>query len=189
MKNFSEKTLKEFILVSRQIPKITCEQVIQNISSKNWGVHYWAKRDGDTHSDTSQEFNTHFSEQDTIDILVPHIKNAIAKYFEYLGDDCKFGIGKISTPRINRYDKDKQMLEHVDHIHSVFDNENSGIPILSIVGCLNEDYESGQFTFGEDYEVKLGAGDILVFPSIFMYPHKVNKITAGTRYSFVCWAY
>ena len=38
-------------------------------------------------------------------------------------------------------------------------------------------------------EIKLKTGDILMFPSNFMYPHEVTECTKGTRYSFVSWAF
>ena len=40
-----------------------------------------------------------------------------------------------------------------------------------------------------DKEIKLTRGDILIFPSNFMYPHKVKDITEGVRHSFVSWAF
>jgi predicted 2-oxoglutarate/Fe(II)-dependent dioxygenase YbiX len=43
--------------------------------------------------------------------------------------------------------------------------------------------------FFKDYEIKLNAGDILIFPSVFMFPHRVDKVSKGTRYSFVSWAW
>ena len=36
---------------------------------------------------------------------------------------------------------------------------------------------------------KLNQGDVLIFPSNFLYPHKVNSIKKGTRYSFVSWVW
>ena len=32
-------------------------------------------------------------------------------------------------------------------------------------------------------------GDVLVFPSSFMFPHKVNLVKKGTRYSAISWAW
>ena len=63
-----------------------------------------------------------------------------------------------------------------------------GIPILSIVGLLNDNYEGGEFMI-RGKEVKLIRGDILIFPSNFIYPHEVKDITKGIRYSFVSWAF
>ena len=38
-------------------------------------------------------------------------------------------------------------------------------------------------------KIKLMRGDILLFPSNFMYPHEVKEITKGVRFSFVSWAF
>ena len=35
--------------------------------------------------------------------------------------------------------------------------------------------------------LKLSAGSIVFFPSNFMYPHSIEPITKGTRYSIVAW--
>jgi predicted 2-oxoglutarate/Fe(II)-dependent dioxygenase YbiX len=81
------------------------------------------------------------------------------------------------------------MRSHYDHIHSIFDGDRKGIPVLSILGVLNDDYKGGNFLFNDEHEVKLRQGDILIFPSIFLYPHKVKEVTEGTRYSFITWAF
>ena len=80
------------------------------------------------------------------------------------------------------------MRTHYDHIQSMFDGTMKGIPILSIVGLLNDNYEGGEFMI-RGKEVKLIRGDILIFPSNFIYPHEVKDITKGIRYSFVSWAF
>jgi predicted 2-oxoglutarate/Fe(II)-dependent dioxygenase YbiX len=54
---------------------------------------------------------------------------------------------------------------------------------------LNEDYEGGEFLFSSKHEITFKAGDMLVFPSNFMYPHEVKEIRKGERYSFVAWAF
>ena len=100
------------------------------------------------------------------------------------------GFIKTFTPiRFNRYSTGTMMREHYDHIHSLFDGERKGIPILSILGVLNEGYEGGEFLFFDHHEVPLKAGDIMVFPSNFMYPHTVKEVTKGERYTFVSWAF
>ena len=53
---------------------------------------------------------------------------------------------------------------------------------------LNEGYSGGLFSFlrGE-FNLSLGAGDAVMFPSNFMFPHEVTEITSGERYSIVTW--
>ena len=41
----------------------------------------------------------------------------------------------------------------------------------------------------DDTEIHLEVGDLLIFPSNFLYPHKVNMVTEGTRHSFVSWVW
>ena len=81
------------------------------------------------------------------------------------------------------------MRMHHDHIHSLFDGKERGIPVLSFVGNLNDDYEGGNLVFFGDYAVPLRAGDIVMFPSNFIYPHQVDEVTKSVRYSFVSWAW
>jgi predicted 2-oxoglutarate/Fe(II)-dependent dioxygenase YbiX len=78
---------------------------------------------------------------------------------------------------------------HCDHIHTLFDGKRRGIPILSIVGVLNENFEGGEWVMFENKKIELKTGDILMFPSNFLYPHGVLPITKGTRYSFVSWVW
>lgn len=81
------------------------------------------------------------------------------------------------------------MSEHCDHIYTMFDGERRGIPVLSVLGILNNNYSDGELVFWEDTVINTQAGDILIWPSNFMYPHKVNPVTNGMRYSFVSWAW
>ena len=81
------------------------------------------------------------------------------------------------------------MSKHVDHIHDLFTGDIKGIPILSILSLLNDNYQGGEFIMFDDYEIKLKAGDLLIFPSVFLYPHLVKPVTKGIRYSFVSWCY
>ena len=78
---------------------------------------------------------------------------------------------------------------HCDHISELFDGQRKGIPTLSIVGLLNEDYEGGELIMFDNYEIKLKQGDLMIFPSNFLYPHKVEPIKKGVRYSYVSWVW
>ena len=51
------------------------------------------------------------------------------------------------------------------------------------------DYEGGEFVMFDDYEIKFKSGDLIIFPSIFLYPHLVKPVKKGTRYSFVSWVW
>lgn len=106
--------------------------------------------------------------------------------------DFQVPIRGASGVRFNKYSVGQHMELHIDHIHSVFDGYYKGIPILSIVGFLNDNYEGGEFVFklgDETISYKLPANSVLVFPSAFPWPHEVTPVTAGTRYTWVMWCF
>ena len=46
----------------------------------------------------------------------------------------------------------------------------------------------GEFAFfNRELKYKLNQGDVIMFPSTFMYPHEIMPITKGTRYSIITW--
>ncbi len=76
------------------------------------------------------------------------------------------------------------MKKHVDHIYSLFTGDKRGIPVLSIVCVLNDNYEGGEFKFIEyEKEFKLKKNSALVFPAI--YSHQVCPIKKGKRFSLI----
>jgi hypothetical protein len=78
-----------------------------------------------------------------------------------------------------RYGKGQHFMEHHDHGFSY----NCTV---SLVSYLNDDYEGGGLYFrlqGITYEPK--AGDTVIFPSNYMYPHQALPVVSGTKYSLV----
>ena len=116
---------------------------------------------------------------------------ALERYIviEKIGGKEFDGWSGFSPIRFNRYNKNQIMSKHCDHIKSLFKGEIKGIPILSILCVLNDDYEGGEFIMFDDYEIKFKAGDLIIFPSVFLYPHLVKPVKKGTRFSFVSWCY
>jgi hypothetical protein len=65
---------------------------------------------------------------------------------------------------------------------------------FSLILMLNNDFEGGEIVFTtpsyeEEYRIKNVPGRLLVWPSNFMFPHKVDKVTKGTRFSIVGWSH
>ena len=76
--------------------------------------------------------------------------------------------------RFNKYKKNKKMAEHCDHIQSIFDGNIKGIPILSVLGILNNDYKILDMTAG-------CGGNMISFCEHFKYAVGVeNNITRYT---------
>ena len=75
------------------------------------------------------------------------------------------------------------------HIHTIFDGKIRGVPSLSVLGALNDNYEGGEFIMFDNKEYKIKAGQVLIFPSSFMFPHKVEPVTKGIRHTYISWVY
>jgi hypothetical protein len=63
---------------------------------------------------------------------------------------------------------------------------------LSLIYLLNNDYEGGELMFkdissNEIIKIETKPNRLIIWPSNFLYPHKVDAVTKGTRYSVVCW--
>jgi predicted 2-oxoglutarate/Fe(II)-dependent dioxygenase YbiX len=186
--------ITDYILVQNIVPANVCDKLIADTSEVCiWTKHQWQKygllEKPERIPETELDNATSTPEQN--EILHDFISQAIQNYQEMICSRNALGTGVsyLRSVSFNRYAVGTLMKEHYDHIHSIFDGDRRGIPILSIVGNLNDDYRGGEFVFFNKLEVELKKGDILIFPSSFMYPHKVNKITEGTRYSFVTWAF
>ena len=99
------------------------------------------------------------------------------------------GWSGYSNLRFNRYKEGQDLRLHADHAYNIFDGERKGIPILAMLMSYNDDYEGGNLVMFEDTEINLKKGELVIFPSNFMYYHKVTPVTKGTRYTGVSWVY
>ena len=188
--------LKDYIFhLDNWIPKNICNKSIEELSNDNtWERHKFS--DSQTFEAESKNGNKEldicFGDNLT---YLKELHNltwkALEKYIviDKVGGETLEGWAGFSQIRFNRYNKNQIMSKHIDHIQSIFTGEKRGIPFLSIVCVLNEDYEGGEFIMFDDYEIKFKTGDLIIFPSIFLYPHLVKPIKKGVRYSFVSWCH
>ena len=137
----------------------------------------------------SKELSISYDDCPSRSILSERIWYIIKDYLHYVDMPWFTRWSGYTIPRFNKYDEDKKMALHCDHIQSMFDGERKGIPTLSVLGVLNDDYEGGEFIMFDDTEIKFDKGDVLVFPSLFLYPHKVEPVKSGTRYSYISWVW
>lgn len=74
-----------------------------------------------------------------------------------------------------------------DHPEYTDDFKNKSKTLTMIIN-LNDEYVGGELSFwGKKKVYNLQKGDAIVFPSNFMYPHKVLPVKFGTRYSIITW--
>ena len=130
------------------------------------------------------------SEIDKIEAeMMKKIPDVLVEYLSYLNFDWLRGWTGYSGIKWNRYSLGQGMMKHWDNVNSVLEGEVTGVPFLSLIGFLNDDYEGANLILCEDKKIDAKKGNLLLFPSSFMYPHQVTPLTKGTRYSFVSWVY
>ena len=115
------------------------------------------------------------------------VENGIRKGVQKYLQQFKF-MGNLHLNEMNllKYQKDNFYLKHVDA-------SNTLNRTLSIIININEENEGGDLIFFNPYtdqaysKPTLKTGDMVIFPSNFLYPHQVMPVTKGERYSIVSW--
>jgi prolyl 4-hydroxylase len=60
------------------------------------------------------------------------------------------------------------------------------VTTVSVVAYINDDYEGGEIYFPRfDLTIKPKKGDVVIFPSTYIYEHASNDMISGTKYSIV----
>ena len=186
--NIKNLQLKDFVYINKGlIPKDTCRFVIDSIKNKSWNSHLWSTDGTDQFSYPTKELDVLEPTPDLEDILNPLISLSVKYYNDFIGSEKVSQVTCFSPVRFNRYQKGQTMRIHCDHIKTLFEGEVKGIPVLSIIINFNDDYKGGDLIFWDDYKVDLGEGDVVVFPSLFLFPHRIEEVTENIRYSGVAW--
>ena len=186
--NIKNLQLKNFIHIERGlIPKDTCRFVIDSIKNESWNSHLWSTDGTDFFSYPTKELDVLEPTPDLEDILNPLISLSVKYYNDFIGSEKVSQVTCFSPIRFNRYQKGQTMRIHCDHIKTLFEGEVKGIPVLSIIINFNDDYKGGDLIFWDDYKIDLGEGDVVVFPSLFLFPHRIEEVTENIRYSGVAW--
>ena len=173
-----------------------CKNSINELKKSEWAKHDWVtsaglttQPSGDNEPDriSADMFSPDVGKINNL--IVDKLQSTILEYIESLKFDWFDSWAGYSTIKFIKYSQGQTMQNHCDHIHSLFDGERKGVPILSIIGILNDDYEGGELIMFEDKKIKTKKGDLLIFPSNFLYPHEITPVTKGVRYSYVSWVW
>jgi hypothetical protein len=169
-----------------------CAQSVKELSQVEWEPYYYhdvVKNERFTKPDDNQ-LTTSYVHLSTTPVLMQKVWESLHKYIiEDVALHWFQGWAGYTELKFNRYDTNKQLDDHCDHVKSIFDGNRKGVPILTVIGLLNDDFEGGDFFAFEDEKIELKVGSIMVFPANFLFPHRVNPITKGTRFSFVSWVW
>tara|TARA_R100001015_G_scaffold19147_1_gene15182 strand:+ start:829 stop:1392 length:564 start_codon:yes stop_codon:yes gene_type:complete len=142
-----------------------------------------------TDTKTRNVLSYFFQDDNQNDILYKsHLFSICGKAINHYATKFTFMNEQMKLEAINllKYSKGHFYQPHVD-AHFLLHRQ------LSIIINLNNEYDGGKICFHDNekqhkvLDYKLDTGDLLVFPSTFLYPHSVDKITKGVRYSMVAW--
>jgi predicted 2-oxoglutarate/Fe(II)-dependent dioxygenase YbiX len=189
MKKNLESYVKKY---SNFLDKKFCNETIKQIKNLNWEEHkfYISKTKTNINVSKHQELENLINpENKNTDVIMEKIWHVVKKYTEELKFPWFDSWNGYTRIRYNKYSFNKKMAEHCDHIHSMFDGNMKGIPTLSVLGILNNDFKGGEFIMFKNKKIELKQGDLLIFPSLFLYPHRVDPVTKGTRYSYISWVW
>jgi predicted 2-oxoglutarate/Fe(II)-dependent dioxygenase YbiX len=119
-------------------------------------------------------------------IFFKHIDKIIKQHYSHY----KFKFSYLETNNLNQIDLLKYEVGGKYEIHT--DHCHQAQRTLTFILNLNEDYDGGDFVFynqnnTEMKRVKCKTATCIMFPSNFQYPHRIEPITKGTRYSIVAW--
>ena len=181
--------LTDYIQVyNGSISEDLCNRTVSSLQNVKWELHTFYDAMNNTKSSHDNEPHSYYKKVDTTYELMDCLKKVISGYvssYEFTHWNSWLG---FSYPKFNRYVVGSEMTNHCDHIHSLFSGDVRGIPVLTMIGQLNKEYSGGELVL-LDKQYDLGVGDVLIFPSCFLYPHHVKKVTDGVRYSLASWSW
>ena len=169
------------------LSKDECDLFYKDI---NWKGHTWSDDNGNVVTDNNDLYVNQLDSK--FSYISDKFQEVTEQYTAYTQINRKNMTSQSSIPRLNRYVKGQHMAPHVDHIRSLFDGERKGIPLLSSIILLNDNFKGGELLFDLKFERKkvsplLEKGSIIIWPSCFIYEHEVTPIIEGERISLVTW--
>mgnify|MGYP003676027878 CR=1 FL=1 len=171
---------------NKSLPNLFCQNIIKHALDK--GITKATTGDKNAHNVRNSHvgWNTE-----------PWINNLVMQYIKNANKDSgwNFHIDDNEDIQFTIYGKNQYYDWHIDSWQKPY-KKSGKIRKLSASILLNDAFEGGEFEFNlrnHDNENNIfpinhskNSGTVIVFPSHIL--HRVNKVTAGTRYSLVCWA-
>jgi uncharacterized protein (TIGR02466 family) len=180
--------LQDYVAIYNINDPSLCAQAVEMLKGECWAKHSYNNPITDEYTTYEDDLDIVYADNEVVNRLQAFFGHCARDYIETVSPNS-FELQEVTNIRFNRYNSGANMKPHHDHIHTLFDGERKGVPILSILALLNDDFEGGDFLMFDGKKLLLSPGDVVVFPSNFLYPHAVTAVTKGTRYSCVSWGY
>lgn len=183
-KSDSNTTLDRFIhVIPGVLSQNDCRKILDSVTEDLWDAAGQGSNSTDPRLRNCDVFDISArKEQEPWTEINTLIFNALnTAWRSYYLQHLDFRINMDTGYELLRYKAGTRCQEHVDS----YDQRPRTV---SCSISLNDDYSGGRFTFfGGQLRHRVPAGSALMFPSNFMYPHGVEEITQGTRYSIITW--
>lgn len=141
---------------------------------------------------SNDQFKTDYDSRITLSVDIPYTNNnnnnftnCFRETFDPVEKDYMslFNISlKSHNPyKILKYEVGGKFEKHMD-------DGGGNFRRVSTVYYLNDKYEGGELCFPQfGIELKPKEGDMVVFPSSYVYSHSVKPVISGNRYSIASW--
>ena len=186
--------LKHYVRVYDLLDNEQCDIVMNELDSVPFERHQFKHYDGSLQaSDMDPEFYTsekgHITKE-TYNLIMDRYYDCLTNYLQHdINLPWYRGWNGYTPPKFNWYKSNTEMKNHCDHIWDIFTGKIRGIPIISMIALINDNFSGGEFVMFDTEVYKLKKGQVIIFPSIFLFPHKVNPVTNGERISMVSWVF
>ena len=191
---FSSSMLDHILYLPSFIDKDICLSVMDSLDKleKDKSAPY---TDGLLNNDADSYFDPDIEYIDTVRdrIFVDGIKEYADKVRSFNWSYYDTDSFHCSEMIIRRYNQGSEFkYHHDDIIGEIFPHwflRRQNILTCNFYFSDADDYDGGDlvFTCGKSFHPSMG--DIIIFPSNWMFYHEVQKITKGTRYSGTVWLY
>lgn len=184
------KSLLDYVGIYHSVVnKDLCDEILHELNIAEYIEHgFYSHSDKKRFKTDAEPYISH-TEIEKISYLNDIVNQCLITYVYEKSGGYLPGFDGFTNVRFNKYQKGQIMSKHCDRVQEMFDGERKGIPTLSVVGLLNDDFTGGDFIMFEDTKINLEKGTVIVFPSTFMYPHRVTEVKTGIRHSFVSWSW
>ena len=196
--NIMKRNLEDYIYYKKNfLSKSYCEDVIQEISTSIWTKHEWIGlhepllstiEDGANSLNGYGKFDiTKPAVSNIVNTITNDLDSVITEYIQSYNFDWFYVSHGHTSIKLFQYLPKQAMQLHCDHVRDIFDGK--GVPIFTVLGAFNDDYSGGELIMFGDTKIEIKQGDVILFPSNFLYPHQISPVTKGVRYSYVSWGW
>jgi predicted 2-oxoglutarate/Fe(II)-dependent dioxygenase YbiX len=184
------KDLDHYIYKTKLLSKKECKKTVEELENAKFHTHYWfSPRGGITSDNGEQEPETSMELVDSHEIIMKKLHPKILEYMHHIDLPWYDAWNGYTNLKWNKYTSNTKMKVHCDHIHGFHGKGDTGVPILTCLGLLNDDFTGGEVIMFDNKKIDLKPGEVIIHPSNFLFPHEIKTVKKGKRYSFVSWVY